>query len=182
MNLLTVFIKNKKNERKRGKNMAKTQLEKKAFTWNGDKYYLLGKNEQGEQMFLQRATFDCDWYWGVGYVNTFTNNKNPEISRDISSHQHFSYLFGRNSNFKDGFNSIIKESPLTDKELWELCELMKIAYVAKEAMEMAYRGGANYTSSTVIESVKSPTVYNHYDAVIREVNEALDKLLSPSKE
>lgn len=159
-----------------------TQLEKKAFTWKDNKYYLLGKNEDGKQMFLQRATFDCDWYWGFGYVTTFTNNIVPEVSRDIDSHQHFDYLFGKNTNFKDGFNLVIKESPLTDKELWELCELMKIGYIAKEAMEMAYRGGAHYTSSVKIPIVKSTDVYNHYDKVIREVNDALEKLLSQSKE
>ena len=33
----------------------------KAF---GKKIFLLGRNKYGENVWLEEARWDCDWYWG----------------------------------------------------------------------------------------------------------------------
>ena len=32
------------------------------------KNYLLGINKEGHKVCLEERAFDCDWYWGIGYV------------------------------------------------------------------------------------------------------------------
>ena len=66
----------------------------------GKDIYLLGKDSDGTMYWLEAARWDCKWYWGFGYVETYTNNNHTSRSRDISSHQHFDSLFF-NKN-KDG--------------------------------------------------------------------------------
>lgn len=58
----------------------------KAF---GKKIYLLGINEYNTKYWLEEPKWDCGWYWGFGYIETYTNNNNPLNSKDISSHQHW---------------------------------------------------------------------------------------------
>jgi hypothetical protein len=64
---------------------------RKSHAFNKD-IYLLGKNRYGELVWLESPTWDCGWYWGFGYVETYTNNKRPDLARDISSHSHFDGL------------------------------------------------------------------------------------------
>lgn len=55
--------------------------------------YLLGKNKHNKLVWLEEPSWDCDWYWGFGYMETYTNNTNPSKARDISSHTHLTLKF-----------------------------------------------------------------------------------------
>jgi len=55
----------------------------------GKKVYLLGKDDEGTLYWLEAPSWDCGWYWGFGYIETYTNNNNPNRSQDITSHQHW---------------------------------------------------------------------------------------------
>ena len=48
-------------------------LNKKKIHVFGKDAYLLGKDDQGIQYWLESPSWDCDWYWGFGYVETYTN-------------------------------------------------------------------------------------------------------------
>ena len=50
-------------------------LKKKIVHAFGDAYYLLGKDEDGVKWYLRKPTWDCGWYWGFGYLDSFTNNE-----------------------------------------------------------------------------------------------------------
>ena len=115
----------------------------------GKKIYLLGKGEDGSYYWLKKSTWDCDWYWGMGYVRTYTNNKNPERAKDIKTHQHFNGLFfnNRNMNGYDAFKNFFEETVLSDRELWQLLELFKTAYLLKETADVLGHGGSNYTTN-----------------------------------
>ena len=63
-------------------------MEKEVITKFGRKYYLLGKDAEGTKYWLEEPSWDCNWYWGFGYVQTFDRSGN-----DIDSHQHFDILF-----------------------------------------------------------------------------------------
>lgn len=116
-------------------------MKKYSFNKFGHKYYLLGIDKEGIKYFLEEAHWDCDWYWGGGYVETFSNNRNPVCSMDINSHHHFDLMFlTYNKNGFDMFKDFFKETPFTDNEIWKICELMKSFYVAREYSDMIYRG------------------------------------------
>lgn len=92
--------------------------------------YLLGKDEYGTNYWLEAPSFDCGWYWGFGYVETYTNNNSPSNSKDISSHSHI------DSSFKiDGvidMNSFLTERTYSIKEGFELSSLFTEFYELKE--------------------------------------------------
>lgn len=124
----------------------------------GNKFFLLGKDEEGTCYWLAEPSWDCGWYWGAGYVETFERNKMPYEARDVDSHQHFDGLFlKKNRNGKiymDAWKDFFVESPLTNKEVWQLLEYMKSIYTLKETAELFHRGGSNLSSSD--EELKSP--------------------------
>ena len=110
----------------------------KKFAFNKN-IYLLGEDKDGIKYWLEEATWDCNWYWGFGYIETYTNNKNPENSRDIASHQHFDSLF-LNKNIFDSFKNFFKETTLKDNEIWELLSYMEEFYTMKKYSNLLYSG------------------------------------------
>ena len=59
----------------------------------GKDIYLLGVDSNNENVWLEAPSWDCGWYWGFGYVERYTNNKNPQNARDITSHTHIDSEF-----------------------------------------------------------------------------------------
>ncbi len=45
--------------------------------------YLLGKDSEGISYWLEAPSWDCGWYWGFGYVETYRSNRKPSTARDI---------------------------------------------------------------------------------------------------
>ena len=155
-------------------------MKKYSFNKFGHKYYLLGTDKEGIKYYLEEASWNCDWYWGGGYVKTFSNNRNPVCSRDIDSHHHFNYMFlTYNKNGFDMFKDFFKETPFTDNEIWKICELMKSFYIAREYSDMIYRGGANYTQNPAKETIMNEVEYNRINkVVIPSIMDELYKILS----
>lgn len=135
------------------------ELKKKSFMWNGKKYYLLGILD-GEEIYLEQGHFDCGWYWGVGYVETFTNRKNPRRSKDISSHRHFDKLFKTYDMF------MTLESPLSDKEKWTVYELMKSIYTARKYSDMLYGGNSGITTNPCKDIIKGGEEYQRINDIV----------------
>lgn len=103
-------------------------------------FYLLGTNKDGEKVYLQKATFDCNWYWGIGYINTFNRNYT-----DITSHSHFDTTIST----WDEFNDYFEETVLTNSEKWQLLELMRTLYTLRRMSDAIYTGGSLYTRNEV---------------------------------
>ena len=149
------------------------------FEWHGKKYHYLGTDSDGENYYLEEAKWDCDWYWGLGYVETFTNKMAPWNSKDISSHSHFSYMLDEvGGNWYDAFRSVFPETRLADNQIWKLVELMKSAYTARKYSDMLYIGGAHYTENPVKDTIISETEYNRINKeVIPSIMDTVYKLL-----
>jgi len=120
----------------------------------------LGKtNNYGrtEIEYLYDFTWDCDWYWGGGYVG----NRNL--------HHHFKGLKEGNINLYSAFTQYYSETKLTDDEIWRLCDLMKQFYAHKESAECFHSGG-HYTSKdrndAEINKDLEDTLNNHIKNVI----------------
>ena len=153
-------------------------LEKKKIHIFNNDYYLLGADNEGTKYYLQKAKFECGWYWGVGYVETFTNNKNPEHSRDISSHQHFDTLF-LCKDYRDFIdNEYLVDSPFTDKEKWKILEIMKSLYIARKYSDFLHCGGAHCTENPVKNVIKNDEEYQRINnVVIPALLEELESIL-----
>ena len=126
----------------------------------GKKVYLLGAGKDGTKYWLEAPSWDCGWYWGFGYVETYTRNDDPARSRDISSHGHWSGFVGQQHEYdfklskevKTKWVSHINECPtlaqtvLSDGESWIISDLMRRFYALKETAEILHSGTAHLTS------------------------------------
>ena len=145
----------------------------------GKDCYLLGQDENGTNYFLEEATWNCGWYWGGGYVETYTNNGNPVKAKDISSHQHFDGMFfNGNTNGYDAFKSFFKVTPFTNDEIWKIVELMKSFYIARKYSDMLSVGGAHYTANPAKETIENNAEYYRINKkVIPAIMQELYKIL-----
>ena len=150
----------------------------KAF---GKKIFLLGRNKYGENVWLEEARWRCDWYWGFGYLETYTNNNHPEKSRDISSHSHFSGIWENDEHGKYVYhiNDCMEETVLSDKEAWELSDLMKRFYAFKKVAEIYHHGNANYTSTTRLDNKDLEAEKHINNTILPQIFNAIYEILSP---
>lgn len=150
----------------------------------GKDIYLLGKDMDGQLVWLESSSWDCNWYWGFGYLETYTNNSYPNKAKDIKSHTHFNgYLWGkdkichynRESNkWEDepleyhhhiNESNFLAETVLTESESWELSDLMKQFYTLKEAAAIVHTGSAHLTSSKKVDS-KNQDMYKIINEIL----------------
>ncbi len=142
-------------------------MEKRTSTAFGKKQFLLGSDKSGILYWLEESKWSCDWYWSIGWVETYTVNDNPKVSRDINSHTHFDSMMVRTGkNWFDGFRETFVESVLTDKDLWTFVELMQTLYTLKSYAELMYQGGSNYTTNPSETVIKNMEEYNRINKVV----------------
>lgn len=123
----------------------KKLMKKETIEKFGNEYFLLGKKD-GKKYYLENFSWNCGWYWGLGYVETFNR-----LKTDIESHQHFDGLFLGNQQNEKGdriyhINDFFDESVLNDKDAWELSDLFKSCYTLRETAEIFARGKSNYSA------------------------------------
>ena len=157
-------------------------MEKKVINKFGV-HYLLGRNKEGENIWLEKEEWQCSRYWGLGYVHGFTNNANPTRSRDISFHTHFDTLFLRGPEYaKKMFEDYFEETVLTENEIWILCDYMMSCYTLRKAAELFSTGYSHQTERAKIESIKSKEQEQYINQVLLpELFKKIEELLSPAK-
>ena len=148
------------------------------------KLYYLGKDEDGINHWLEEPQWACGWYWAFGYIETYTNNDDPSIARDILSHSHYDtmLLSCHNGVFRHIFKDITGfKSPLTEQEQWALSDLMKQFYCLKEAAEVFGRGHSNY-SERGKSGIKDTDLAERINKeMLPKVFQAVIRLLSPQE-
>lgn len=146
------------------------------------KHYLLGVNRAGDYVWLEKESWDCDWYWGFGYLHTYTNNRQPGRSKDLSAHFHFDYTFLTGPDYsRDMFKKYFRETVLTDDEIWILCDLMATYYTLKNTAALFHNGYSGHTSKAFLDNLKSAEMEAHINKVLLpEVFKKIEQLLSPA--
>lgn len=106
----------------------------------------------GRGVALRVPSFDCDWYWGFGYLG----------NRDC--HFHLNWLESmddklNNKNLFDQLKGLFGDSlTIPDKNLWQFCEIVKTIYSLKDAAEVFGRGGSHYTTNPDAEAIKDTDI------------------------
>lgn len=164
--------------------MEKIKKEKK-HAFNKD-IYLLGEDERGVKYWLEEACWDCDWYYGFGYIETYTNNVNPEKARDIDSHQHFDDLFLKNNIF-DSYKDFFVKSTLNGDEIWNLLGYMKEFYTLNEYAELLKYGNNISSRASIVEEEKNKEANSkEYERInkilLPELFKKIYDLLTPEEE
>lgn len=113
--------------------------------------YLLGVNKYNEYTWLEAPSWDCGWYWGFGYVETYTNNKNPERAKDISSHTHIDSIFKLDKNIYH--SDFLIQKTFSESEGLELTKLFKEFYSVKRNAQNAHRASDNQLAKELNEII-----------------------------
>jgi len=174
---------------------SKNQLAKKESHAFGKNIYLLGEDAGGINYWLEGPTWECNWYWGFGYVETYTNNKNPRKSTDKNSHQHIDSSFLGKQEYYDHVTKAWKQgeyihnlydSPkfikttFDEQTGWILSELFNEFYTLKKAAELFHRGGAHTITSPLQSLLKIPEYEKHINEVlIPAITAKIIELLKP---
>lgn len=143
-------------------------MKKQVIEKFGKKYYLLGtRKEDNKKVWLEQASFDCDWYWGIGYIEVFNHNYT-----DIDEHTHFNTLF---LNSYDTFKDYFKEITIENNEIWQLLEFMTTIYQLRNFSDTIYLKGSHITNNNTEELLFNKDIYKKmYDNIN---NEDIPKLL-----
>jgi hypothetical protein len=147
----------------------------------GKNCYYLGL-DGGVPVWLEQEKWDCGWYWGCGYVETYTNSKDPSLARDINCHTHINSMFKATPFYeiakcKDelGFTA----PHLTASERWKLADLFKTMYTLKEAAAVLGRGGSHLAEAPSFD--KDPfTASRINNKLLPKVFDAIRVILTPA--
>lgn len=131
---------------------------------NGKKNFFLGLNKNGDKMWLVAPSWDCGWYWGLGYINIYQQNWMPSKARDILCSTHFDYEFPSSDSFVDEFN----DTPFTENEKWKIYEYMRELYILRKYSDMMNIGGAHITtgSNTLKDNEENYKEYNRINNIL----------------
>jgi hypothetical protein len=175
----------------------KNTLAKNESTALGENVYLLGADADGIRYWLSAPKWDCDWYWGFGYVSTYTKNSEPSRAKDSDSHTHIDSSFIGKHEYYDSESSSWKTSDyihniynspkfatttFDEQTGWILSELFNEFYILKRTAELYHTGGAHTTTSPIQNLLKNPEQYNHINKVlIPAITAKIIELLTPIK-
>ena len=150
----------------------------KAF---GKKVFLLGKAEDGTLYWLEEAKWDCGWYWGFGYIEAYTNNKNPNMARDIESHEHADHFLSEWFTEWNGSKPRLVEKTFNDKEGWELTELLQQFYTLRQTAEYFGRGKENCANTSIPDYKKPELVKEINEVRMPQIFNRIYEILTPKK-
>lgn len=153
----------------------------------GRDMFMLGKDENGIKLWLQAPSWDCEWYWGFGYIQSMKSNRKPSVATDIDMHCHVdSSLLGKD-NAKDGSYcsniydaKMLHETAFDEREGWTLSELFESYYLLKKSAAFFGRGGSHITKNPLEESLKDEKLAARINQeLIPKVTAAIIAMLTP---
>lgn len=173
----------------------KTTLKKQKSHAFGKDVYLLGTGSDGIAYWLEAPRWDCGWYWGFGYVETYKDNRRPDKAKDIDSHQHIDSSFMGSVDVYDTDKQVWKkgeyihniyDSPkfvnttFSESEGWTLSELFATFYHFKKSAELFAKGGMHITTNPLASNLKNETLSKKInEKLIPAITTEIIKILSP---
>ena len=140
----------------------------------------LGKVD-GKFIYLSPPSWDCDWYWGFGYlgnkdchyhVDGLTKIETYDFDKSVWKYEFVNLYDGFKKHFGDTF--IVKD----DKDIWTLTELFKSFYTLKEYAEFCHIGGAHYTTNPCKDILKNTAENERINnTVLPQIFEEIYKIL-----
>lgn len=114
----------------------------------------------GETIFLSEHNWDCDWYWGFGYVG------NGRL------HTHFDSTF---LSTEADVNKIFSETKINQDTWWLLRDLFIQAYALSKSAETYRYGGHQTTKKGVTDIIQDKKMCIRLNKDLKTV---LDKIWS----
>lgn len=141
--------------------------------------FLLGTDERGTKYWLEAPSWDCGWYWGFGYVETYTNNSNPEKAKDINSHQHIDTFFKKAYKI-NLWNTKLSKHTYTGSEAMQLNDLFTSFYALRKKAASFHDNDYNCNSIDELKKIQ-PIDKQHSQwlyIVTNQIPEIIDEIIS----
>ena len=117
----------------------------------------IGKHETYGFVNLRRPSFDCDWYWGFGYLG----NRRCHFHLDGLREGENIHLYDAiKKRFGDTF--VIQNSG----RLWKFVEVVKTVYTLRKSAELFHLGGSHCTSNPDRDMLKRPDLWEEINRVL----------------
>ena len=123
----------------------------------------------GEAIYLYKHSFDCGWYWGMGYIG----------NKDL--HTNFKSTFLKDRVTYD-IKDIFSKTKLTQSNWWNILEMFETAYALREAAEVYHRGGSHITTNLCREKLKDEELAARLNKDLKEVLDTVWKYIEVSIE
>ena len=133
-------------------------IKKKVSRAFGKNIYLLGQGQDGTNYWLEEPTFDCGWYWGLAYIESYTHNTRPDLAKDINSHEHFDTKFMVN-DYINTYEQFFKKSVLDRHNIYRLFELMECAYTLKKMAGICEKDSTWVSKNDCYDTIKDQDWY-----------------------
>ena len=155
----------------------KYRLEKETTGSGKNKKYLMGKNQDGEKVWLETPSWDCSWYWGFGYL--YTKDSLTHVDCLTGRHEYYDTEKQCHRLSSEYIHNIydspkLVETTFTQNEGWNLSELFKEFYLLKDMAEYTHRNPAscNLTTSPVTQNPEKMAAWH------KEINEVMIPLIT----
>lgn len=153
----------------------------------GKDVYLLGADRDGWKYWLEAPSWDCGWYWGFGYVETYRDRRKPSNALDINSHGHIEGLLGEGEDKNGGychnlFDSVtFIKTTFTEQEGWILTELFRQFYLFREMADFWHNRSCGTTKSPILWNTKTAKKQQELfnEKMIPQVTAKIIEMLSP---
>lgn len=120
--------------------------------------------------YLEPPSWNCNWYWGWGYLSGYPKDK-PIIPKYQVSHTHLKGL-----SLEQFDEQLIEKYK---KHKWILLELIKTFYVLRDFSDFTNSGGRHITANPLENLLKDEELYKEINLVkIPKVFEEFYKVLS----
>ena len=104
--------------------------------------YADGIKKVSNRIYLSPPSFDCNWYWGFGYLGNNT------------CHYHIDTL--ENTNLYDAITNHFGDSlRVNEDDKWVFAELMQSFYKLRDYAELLHIGGSHLTSNPLKDEIKN---------------------------
>jgi len=131
-------------------------------------HILLGVSKHDDTLYLYKHSWDCNWYWGFGYIG------------NTRLHMHISALINHPDKYEPDWTDVgthFADTWLTQDQWWILRDLFIAAYALKSAAE-AYRHGGHQTASAAQYRVINPNMEKHINDDLKVVLDNIWNLLT----
>lgn len=146
--------------------------------------YLLGLDQYGDEMWLTAASWDCEWYWGFGYIHQ--KDSHTHVDSRLMGKQEV-YNCDKNCwQLSSDYVHNIFHSPefsatsFTEAEGWVLSELFSTFYILEETAGMYNRGGSHVADNPLMHVLKNKEQEDHINKILLPaIFEEIYKILRP---
>ena len=146
-------------------------LEKKFVVGKG---YLVGKKD-GANVYMPKPSWDCGWYWGFGYLESYwrgTRHTHVDVICDESK-----------KDWHTALTEYFDEMTLSEKELWLFCDYMRTFYTLRKTAEIYGEGYSHYTEKAKLPIIQNKLLADAINKVqLPALFKAIDELMTGEAE